>query len=85
MSEASEVSQQYLTYDQVAERFQCSRKTVHRMVKYGIPGTTPPEPFPVFRLGRLVRFHESDVMYVAEKLRMGTLAPHSRPRPEAVA
>lgn len=74
-----------MTYAQVAERLQCSRKTVHRMVKHGIPGTKPPEPFPVIRIGRLVRFQESDVMGVAEKLRMATLAPHSRPRPEAVA
>lgn len=71
-------AQQLLTYEQVAERLQCSKKTVQRMVKEGIPGKTPREPFPVVRLGRLVRFHPSDVDYVEDALRVAMLLPVRR-------
>lgn len=75
-----------MTYEQVAERLQCSKKTIQRMVRDGIPGTVPREPFPVVRFGRLVRFHESDVQYVEEKLRNAMILPARRgPRRKAAA
>lgn len=76
---------QLLSYHQVAERWGCSTKTVQRLVRQGIPGTRPREPFPIMRLGRLARFHPSDIEYVEDKLRMAMILPMRRGRRKADA
>lgn len=43
-----------LTVEQLAARIQCSPKTIYRMVKAG--------KIPYLRLGKLIRFRQSDVV-----------------------
>lgn len=67
-----------MTYQDVADRLQVSTRTLKRWINGGVPGTAPREPFPHVRLGRLIRFHESDIEYMENKLRLAMILPIRR-------